>query len=67
MGRKRRTDTVCKCDAYAFPHRLGGGTCGEFRESEDFDPFDSYRRQMEAEWASDRRPDVMAINRGERW
>lgn len=64
MVRKRKTETVCRCDAYAFPHRLGSGQCLGFRCREDSDPFDAYRRQMQAEWASDRRADVQAINGG---
>lgn len=28
--RAKRNDYTCRCDAYNFPHRFGGGKCSEY-------------------------------------
>ncbi len=63
MGRRkyRKSEEVCGCGGYAFPHRLGGGLCYESpdRDADPLeDPFGDYRKQMECEWAADRRADI---------
>ena len=46
MKRPRRTEEVCICDAYTFPHRMGGGACGEPYEPEYDDRGDYERDRM---------------------
>ena len=56
-----RKEKVCLCDAYAFPHRLGGGKCNEdlrcmhgfyVPEHPDYDPdIDFCQDCSYGEWA----------------
>jgi hypothetical protein len=60
MSNRRRTK-VCRCEAYAFPHRLGSGKCRDERLEREaqfgMDP------DMEYELRCYTRSEARAINR----
>lgn len=35
MRKKRKGEYTCRCDAYRFPHRFGGGSCCGFSVVEE--------------------------------
>jgi hypothetical protein len=41
MKPRKRLQTVCRCDAYPFPHRESGGAC-TFEFGEDTVEYDDY-------------------------
>lgn len=58
--KRRKHQRVCTCSAYPFPHREGGGRCGEarghwHRVDVDHDVFEYEEdpRVMRADWNED--------------
>ena len=46
--RNRNSETVCRCDAYNFPHREFGGRC--LGESENLFEMEEARKEAWIEW-----------------
>ena len=56
----RRTTTTCYCNAYKFPHRMGGGKCVSCRHGKNWQGL-SAAEEGEGEWC-----DICAADEGYR-